>query len=83
MTGTATVEPVARVGRRWVVAFVLAMVGVGAGWFGPIQILLPAQAARIAGEIGKENLLAVVTASGAVASMIANPLRFRSTSPSV
>jgi MFS family permease len=74
MTGTATVEPVARVGRRWVVAFVLAMVGVGAGWFGPIQILLPAQAARIAGEIGKENLLAVVTASGAVASMIANPL---------
>lgn len=71
---TVAVEPTARVDRRWIIAFVLAMVGVGAGWFGPIQILLPAQAARIAGEIGKENLLAVVTACGAVASMIANPL---------
>lgn len=70
----AVQEAPARVGRRWVVAFVLAMVGVAAGWFGPIQILLPAHAARIAGEVGKEHLLAVVTASGAVASMIANPL---------
>jgi MFS family permease len=63
-----------RVGRRWVIAFVLAIVGIAAGWFGPIQILLPAQSARIAGTGGKESLLALVTAAGAVASMIANPL---------
>lgn len=67
-------EDLPRVGRRWVVAYVLAMVGVAAGWFGPIQILLPAQAARIAGADGKEQLLALVTATGAIASMIANPL---------
>lgn len=60
--------------RGWVVAFVLAMVGVAAGWFGPIQILLPAQAERIAGAGGKEALLALVTGYGALASMVANPL---------
>lgn len=72
LAGTLPAQP--RVGRRWVVAYVLAMVGIAAGWFGPIQILLPAQAARIAGDDGKEQLLALVTASGAVASMVANPL---------
>jgi MFS family permease len=56
------------------VAYALAMVGVAAGWFGPIQILLPEQAARLAGEDGKEALLALVTAWGAAASMLANPL---------
>lgn len=60
--------------RGWVVAFVLAMVGVAAGWFGPIQILLPAQAERIAGAGGKEALLALVTGYGALASMVANPV---------
>lgn len=70
----ASGQALPRVGRRWVVAYVLAMVGVAAGWFGPIQILLPAQAARIAGSDGKEQLLALVTASGAIASMVANPL---------
>ncbi|GAA4943558.1 MFS transporter [Actinoplanes utahensis] len=55
-------------------AYALAMVGVAAGWFGPIQILLPEQAARLAGDDGKEALLALVTAWGAGASMVANPL---------
>ncbi len=55
-------------------AYGLAMVGVAAGWFGPIQILLPEQAARLAGEEGKEALLAFVTAWGAAVSMVANPL---------
>lgn len=66
----------ARVRARWIVAFSLAVVGVAAGWFGPIQILLPSQAARLEdlGLGGKETILAIVTASGAVASMIANPL---------
>jgi MFS family permease len=63
-----------RVRRRWMTAYALAMIGVAAGWFGPIQILLPEQAARLAGDDGKETLLALVTAWGAAASMVANPL---------
>ncbi|WP_221325236.1 MFS transporter [Actinoplanes sp. L3-i22] len=59
---------------RWMVAYALAMIGVAAGWFGPIQILLPEQAARLAGADGKESLLALVTAIGAAASLVANPL---------
>lgn len=64
----------APVRTRWMVAYALAMIGVAAGWFGPIQILLPEQAARLAGEGGKESLLALVTAIGAAASLVANPL---------
>jgi len=60
--------------RSWLVALLLATGGVFAGWFGPIQILLPAQAQMLAGEVGKESLLALVTGIGAVASLIANPL---------
>ncbi|MFD1374629.1 MFS transporter [Actinoplanes sichuanensis] len=60
--------------RSWMVAYALAMIGVAAGWFGPIQILLPEQAAHLAGDGGKEALLALVTAWGAAASMVANPL---------
>ncbi|WP_430781114.1 MFS transporter [Actinoplanes sp. G11-F43] len=60
--------------RKWMTAYALAMIGVAAGWFGPIQILLPEQAARLAGDGGKEALLALVTAWGAAASMVANPL---------
>ncbi|QNO37872.1 MFS transporter [Protaetiibacter sp. SSC-01] len=60
--------------RSWIVALLLATGGVFAGWFGPIQILLPAQAARLAEGDGKEALLALVTAVGAVASILANPL---------
>ena len=68
--------PTLRVRARWIVAFSLAAIGVAAGWFGPIQILLPAQASRLQ-DLGlgdKEALLAIATVSGAVASMIANPL---------
>jgi MFS family permease len=64
----------APVRTRWMVAYALAMIGVAAGWFGPIQILLPEQAARLAGGDGKESLLALVTAIGAAASLVANPL---------
>jgi MFS family permease len=68
---TVTEAPVR---TRWMVVYALAMIGVAAGWFGPIQILLPEQAARLAGEVGKESLLALVTAVGAGASLVANPL---------
>lgn len=65
-----------RVGAGWIAALVLAMIGVYAGWFGPIQILLPGQAEQFetAGYGGKETILAVCTGVGAAISMIANPL---------
>jgi MFS family permease len=62
------------ISRGWLTALLLATGGVFVGWFGPIQILLPAQAQALAGDLGKEALLALVTGIGAVASMIANPL---------
>lgn len=68
-TTTSPVEP----SRRWVAALVTATVGVAVGWFGPIQILLPAQATALAPSGGKEGLLALVTGVGAAASMVANP----------
>jgi MFS family permease len=60
--------------RSWLAALLLATGGVFAGWFGPIQILLPAQAEALASGEGKEALLALVTGIGAVASLVANPL---------
>ncbi|MFG6504339.1 MFS transporter [Microbacterium sp. P05] len=59
--------------RGWVAALLTAVVGVAIGWFAPISILLPAQAATLAGDGGKEALLALVIGSGAGASMLANP----------
>jgi len=69
--GSAATRPAVR--RGWLAALLLATGGVFAGWFGPIQILLPAQAAELTGD-GKEALLALVTGVGAVASLVANPL---------
>ena len=63
-----------KLSRRWVVALLTATAAVGAGWFGPIQILLPAQATALAGAEGKEYLLVVVTGVGAVVSLVANPI---------
>lgn len=60
--------------RRWFLALLLATASVFAGWFGPIQILLPAQAAQLADPGGKEALLALVTGIGAVVSLVANPV---------
>src|SRR5699024_11481138 len=42
-----------RVGRLWVLALTLGVVAVFASWFGPLQILLPAQTDRI--EIGRAS----------------------------
>jgi MFS family permease len=72
MTVLAPAPP--RVRRGWILAYTLAMTGVAAGWFGPIQILLPEQAAQLAEPGGKEELLALVTACGAGAALIATPL---------
>lgn len=77
MSGPGSEEPgPAPVTRGWQWAFVLAMLGVSAAWFGPLQVLLPAQAQQIAGATGpgKEHLLTAVTAIGAGASILATPL---------
>ncbi|KQV63255.1 MFS transporter [Nocardioides sp. Root122] len=71
-------EPVETPPARWVAALVLLNLGVMAGWFGPIQVLLAQQADRIAaaepGGMSKELLLAVVLFTGATVSMFANPV---------
>ena len=71
-------DPVEVPPARWVGALVLLNLGVVAGWFGPIQVLLAQQADRIAaaeaGGMSKEALLAVVLFSGAAVSMVANPV---------
>ena len=66
-------EPVERVGRAWAWTFNLAWVGVMVGLFGPIQVLLPDQAQALAPQ-HKEYVLGVVTALGAAAALLVNPL---------
>lgn len=77
-TRSAFDEPVEAPPARWVGALVLLNLGVMAGWFGPIQVLLAQQAERIAdaepGGMSKELLLAVVLFTGAAVSMLANPV---------
>ena len=62
------------VGAGWIVALTLGVVAVFASWFGPLQILLPAQADLIAGPGGREGLLALVVGTGAAVALVANPL---------
>src|SRR5688572_9009429 len=77
-TRSAFDEPVDNPPARWVGALVLLNLGVMAGWFGPIQVLLAQQADRVAaaeaGGMSKEALLAVVLFSGAAVSLFANPV---------
>lgn len=73
-TAAAASRPVRAYPRSWLAALLLAAGAVFAGWFGPIQILLPAQAANLAEPGGKEALLALVTGIGAVVSLVANPV---------
>lgn len=77
-TRSAFDEPVDAPPARWVGALVLLNLGVMAGWFGPIQVLLAQQADRIAaaepGGMSKELLLAVVLFTGSGISLVANPV---------
>lgn len=68
-----TGEPTEDAGRSWKIRYNVAWVGVMMGLFGPIQILLPNQIQAIAPG-NKESTLAWVFASGALFSLIANPL---------
>jgi MFS family permease len=66
-------EPVEPVRASWIVRFSLAWVGLFAGLFGAIQVLLPMQAETFAGD-DKEGALALVLGLGAAASLVANPV---------
>ena len=70
---TALAEPQELVGRGWVGRVTLAGLGVWAGFFGPIQVLLAQQAEAVApGD--KELVFGLVTGLGSAVSVVANPL---------
>jgi MFS family permease len=65
--------PVERVPGSWVSRVALAGLGVWAGFFGPIQVLLAQQAEAVApGD--KEFVFGLVTGLGSAVSVVANPL---------
>jgi MFS family permease len=61
------------VARVWVVWLSLISIGIWAGFFGPIQVLLAQQAEEFSPD-HKEAVLALVTGVGAAVSTILNPL---------
>lgn len=73
---SALAEPTETPPARWVAALVLLNLGVTAGWFGPIQVLLAEQAAMVAADGGpsKEASLSIVLFAGAAVSMVCNPV---------
>lgn len=66
-------EPTVPVPTGWIARLGLAGVGMCAGWFGPIQVLLGLQAAALTPD-HKEATLSLVTGIGAAVSTLANPL---------
>ncbi|MEU9486686.1 MFS transporter [Streptomyces decoyicus] len=71
----ALAEPSEQVGRGWTAALSVANGAIWAGWYGPLQILLALQAAELAPPgTPKESVLAWVTGTGAVVSMVSGPL---------
>lgn len=66
-------EPARPVRPRWTFSVTLASIGLWAGFFGPIQVLLALQAASIV-PAHKETTLAVFTGIGALVSTVCNPL---------
>ena len=69
----AFAEPLVSVPRRWVARVTLAGLGLWAGFFGPIQVLL-AQQAQVVSPGDKELVFGVVTGVGSAVSVVANPL---------
>jgi MFS family permease len=69
----ALAEPLLSVPRTWVAWVTLAGLGLWAGFFGPIQVLL-AQQAQLVSPDHKELVFGVVTGVGSAVSVIANPL---------
>jgi MFS family permease len=69
----ALAEPTENPGARWVALLTLASVGLWAGFFGPIQVLLAQQSEAI-DPANKEQVLALVSGLGALTSVICNPV---------
>jgi MFS family permease len=68
-------RPTRRVSRGWITLIALANLGLFLGYFGPLQVLLPNQVQAIAGSAGdKVAMLGWVTAFGAAAAMITEPI---------
>lgn len=59
--------------RRWTAGLTLANLAIFSGLYGPIQVLIALQAQEIAPD-AKEYVVGLVTAAGALASVIGNPL---------
>lgn len=70
---SALAEPTENPPARWVAFLTLASVGLWAGFFGPIQVLLAQQAEAI-DEADKKVILAVVLGLGAFVSVVCNPV---------
>jgi MFS family permease len=66
-------EPIRPVSRAWVLWLGLISVGVWAGFFGPIQVLLAEQAEAISPD-DKKVVLSVVLGLGAFVSVVCNPV---------
>ncbi|MEO7069921.1 MAG: MFS transporter [Nostocoides sp.] len=69
----ALAEPMDRARRGWVTRMTVAVVGLNAGFFGPLQVLLAQQVAAFTPG-HKESTLALVTGTGATISLIGNPV---------
>lgn len=69
----ALAEPVEPARRGWVARMTVSVVGLNAGFFGPLQVLLAQQVAVFAPG-HKESALALVTGAGAAVSLVGNPL---------
>jgi MFS family permease len=70
---TALSEPVDAVHPRWVLRVTLAGLGLWAGFFGPVQVLL-AQQAEVVSPDHKEFVFGLVTGVGSAVSVVANPV---------
>lgn len=66
-------DPVTHPPAAWVAFLTLASIGLWAGFFGPIQVLLAQQAEAI-DAVHKKEILSVVLGLGAFTSVVCNPL---------
>jgi MFS family permease len=70
---SALAEPLQGPPARWVAFLTLASIGLWAGFFGPIQVLLAQQAEAI-DEESKKQILSLVLGLGAATSVVCNPV---------
>ncbi len=73
MRRSALAEPTENPPARWVAYVTLASIGLWAGFFGPIQVLLAQQAEAIDAD-SKKQILSLVLGLGAFTSVVCNPV---------